>query len=206
MNSHTSSGRSRRRGAPRRARVLAVMAGLVLLTAACSGNPSSTGSGGSSQAGGSSNSQKALAYAQCMRSNGVPDYPDPVVNANGAITFPRISSTVGTVSQPRLQAAENTCQHLLPSGSQPSQAQQQLSNELKFAQCMRSHGMPNWPDPTKMGTEYEFDLNAENISPNSPQAEAAERTCESQLQLSKSQVHLPGPPIPGGGVKVGGGS
>src|SRR5215472_12646524 len=133
-------------------------AGLMLLTAACSGSPSSTGPGGSPHAGGSSNFQKALAYVQCMRSNGVPNEPDPVVNANGAITFPRSSSRkVSTVSQSRLQAAQNTCQHLFPSGSQPSQAQQQqqLSNELKFAQCMRSHGVLKWPDPTKMGTEYE---------------------------------------------------
>ena len=193
MNDDTSSGRSRRRGSPRRARALAVAAGLMLLKVACSGSPSSTGSGGSSEAGGSSNSQKALVYAQCVRSNGVPDYPDPVVNPYGVIAFGRSNNNY-SVSQSRLQAAENACRLLLPSGSQPSQAeqQQQLSNELKFAQCMRSHGMPNWPDPTKIDTEYEFDLNAENISPGDPQTEAAERTCQSQLQLSPSQLHLPG--------------
>jgi hypothetical protein len=192
MNGGTCSDRGRSQGSPRRAEVLAVTAGLVLLTAACSGSPSPTGPGGSSQAGGSSQYQEAVAYSQCIRSNGVPNFPDPVVNPYGVVTFPRPGSTVGTASQSRLQAAENTCRHLLPSGSQPSQArqQQQLSNELRFARCMRSHGVPKWPDPTKIGTEYEFDLNAENISPGDPQTEAAERTCQSQLRLSPSQVHL----------------
>ena len=78
---------------------------------------------------------------------------------------------------------------------------------MKFAQCMRSHGEPNWPDPTNLGGEFEFNLRAANIDPTSPQAAAAEQKCESQLQLSKSQLHLPtGEPMSGGGAKVGGGS
>ena len=56
-------------------------AGLALLAAACGGSPSSTGPGGSSNAGGPASSQaassKAVAFSHCMRSHGVPAFPDP---------------------------------------------------------------------------------------------------------------------------------
>ena len=57
-------------------------AGLALLTAACGGSPSSTGSGGSSNAGGAAN-QREVAYSHCMRSHGVPNFPDPSGSGRG---------------------------------------------------------------------------------------------------------------------------
>ena len=61
----------------RAAAAITAMAAAALLAAACGGSPSSTGAGGSPNAGGSANSTSAVAYASCMRSHGVPDYPDP---------------------------------------------------------------------------------------------------------------------------------
>ena len=75
------------------------------LSAACNGSPSST-TGGSSNAGGSANS-KALAYARCVRSHGVPDFPDP--NSNGNFVLP--SSSVSSQET----AANQVCYHLLTS-------------------------------------------------------------------------------------------
>src|SRR5580700_5372669 len=132
-------------------------ASLALLTAACSGSPSSTGSSGSSS--GSANSQ-LVAYSQCMRSHGLPNFPDPA----GGVP-PKVTAQGLGVSSTRLQGAQGACQHLIPAtgGSltassiqqcyladvcPPALVQQALSAGREFAQCMRSHGAPDWPDPS----------------------------------------------------------
>jgi hypothetical protein len=94
-----------------------------------------------------------------MRSHGVPNYPDP--GSDGAV--PKGSAQQFGVSGSQFQTAENDCQRLLPTGGSfdqqarqcigtgdcpPALVQQILTAQRKFAQCMRSHGVPNWPDPT----------------------------------------------------------
>jgi len=80
-----------------------------------------------------------------MRSNGLPNFPDPPSDAKlpGA-------QQLG-VSDSQYQAAITACRQLLPNGGHgPNQAemQQQMTALLPFARCMRSHGAPNWPDPS----------------------------------------------------------
>jgi hypothetical protein len=119
---------------------------LVLLAAACGGGPSSADSGGSSNAGGPVSSQaassKPVAFSHCMRSHGVPAFPDPT--RRGGV--PKVTSQQVGVSNSQFQVAQRACAHLL----QPTQAQvpQIMSGMLNFARCMRSHGVPNWPDPS----------------------------------------------------------
>jgi len=95
---------------------------------------------------GSTNVQKALAYSRCMRSHGVPNFPDP--NSSGEI--PKISPQ--ELRRPQFQLAEKHCQNLLPPGSNdmfpPGEVQQLLIGMLRFSSCVRFHGVPNWPDPT----------------------------------------------------------
>lgn len=94
-----------------------------------------------------------------MRANGVPRYPDP---ASGG-RLPKGDAQAFGVSDSQFHAAQRTCQHLLPTGGSfdeqaheciqagdcpPALVQQMLTADRKFAQCMRSHGVPNWPDPT----------------------------------------------------------
>jgi hypothetical protein len=92
------------------------------------------------------NIEKALAYSRCMRAHGVRNFPDP--DSNGEI--PKASPQ--ELSRPQFKAAEKACQNLLPPGSDdvfpPGEVQQLLIGMLRFSQCMRSHGVPNWPDPT----------------------------------------------------------
>ena len=85
--------------------------------------------------------QAALAYARCMRAHGVPDFPDP--DSNGQFNVDRHS-----VSSQET-AANQVCHHLLNTGDQANAARQQqgLGQALKYAQCMRAHGVPNFPDP-----------------------------------------------------------
>jgi hypothetical protein len=167
---------------------------VIALLAACDSSPSSSSSG-SSQAGGSVNSQ-LLAFSRCMRSNGLPGFPDPLP---GQVTakFPN-AQDLG-VSTSLYQTAQNDCQHLLPNGGNaPNQTevQQELTGMRSFSQCMRSHEVPNWPDPIvdSQGRPV-FDLGRAGISQGearSPQLTATMQECGHLLPSS-----LPGIPIGG---------
>jgi hypothetical protein len=150
-----------RRARPPTARITAAIiaaAGLALLAAACSGSPPSTGAGGSANAGDSSSSPSAVSYSNCMRSHGVPNYPDP---SNGQL--PKGGAQAFGVSSSVFSTAQSACHSLLPNAGSfqeqasqctlagdcpPAVVQQMMTTDRKFAQCMRSHGVPNWPDPT----------------------------------------------------------
>lgn len=140
------------------AAAIAATTALALLAAACSTSPSSTAAGGSPNAGDSSSSPSAVAYSGCMRSHGVPGYPDP---SDGQL--PKGGAQAFGVSSSVFSAAQSACHYLLPGAGSfqeqasqcelagdcpPAVVQQMLAIDRKFAQCMRSHGVPNWPDPT----------------------------------------------------------
>jgi len=114
-----------------------------------------------------------------MRSNGVPNFPDPQPRQTNA-KFPG-AQQLG-VSSSRYQAAEGTCGHLLPNGGQttPAASAQLLSAMVRFSQCMRSHDVPSWPDPT-IGPDGRpgFNLVGVHGIPNqsSPQFQHALRAC-----------------------------
>ena len=163
MNDGTPVMRRPRQARPPAARAAAatIATAALALLAACSGSPSSpTGSGGSPNAAGSSSSPSAVAYSACIRSHGVPNFPDP--GSDGGV--PKGSAQQFGVSSSQLQAARTSCQHLYPTnggslgaslrqceetGNCPqAMVQQALSAMRRFSQCMRSHGVPNWPDPT----------------------------------------------------------
>ncbi|HEY1829778.1 MAG TPA: hypothetical protein VGG38_05985 [Acidimicrobiales bacterium] len=91
-----------------------------------------------------------------MRAHGVPNFPDP---ASGGV-LPKVNVEQLGVSNAQFQSAQSACQDLLPNnggsttecfstGDCPPALMQTLMNGmLRFARCMRSHGVPNWPDPT----------------------------------------------------------
>jgi hypothetical protein len=100
-----------------------------------------------------------------MRSHSVPNFPDP--QASGGTKFPT-AQELG-VSSARYQAAETACQGLLPAGTgdqfPPAEVPLLLSGMTSFSQCMRSHGVTNWPDPiTDSDGRPVFDLGAAGIS------------------------------------------
>ena len=137
------------------ARSAAIIAGAVLALPAPALGNTSRGSSTAQRAAlsQSTNLQQAIAYSRCMRSHGVPEFPDPY--SSGAI--PKVSLQQLGVSSAVFQAARRTCQHLLPPSAQggpPAQAalQQAWTRTRKFAQCMRSHGVRNWPNPTSDAT------------------------------------------------------
>jgi hypothetical protein len=153
-----------------------------LLGAACSSSPSSTGPAGSPNAGGAtSTAAQAVAYAQCMRSHGVPEYPGP--DSSGQLQKIGSGQQVG-VSDAQFSTASNACQSLWPyQALTPGQQQQELTDDLKFAQCMRSHGVPTLPDPVATNGQVEFviSVSRDGFNPRSPQILAKARACQHVL-------------------------
>jgi hypothetical protein len=81
-----------------------------------------------------------------MRSHGVPNFPDP--GAGGGI---QINSSSGiNPGSPAFQSAQRTCRHLLPNGGPGRGPGSEARKEqlLRLAECMRSHGVTSFPDPT----------------------------------------------------------
>jgi hypothetical protein len=124
-----------------------------------------------SSSAGSTNHDSALAFSHCMRSHGVPNFPDP--NSQGS--FPTLSQQALGVSKQTSLVAQHACEHLLShgSGGTPQQGQEKVAFGLKLAQCLRKHGFPNFPDPN--GTSQQVPA---GIDPNSPTFKAAENLCQ----------------------------
>jgi hypothetical protein len=152
--------------------------------AATSGAPG--GSGGQSSGvmitGGSGSSSNGLAFSQCMRSHGVPSFPDP--NSQGQISFG--SSNGINPQSPKFQSAQQACQKLLPNGGKPTPAQQAqaLAAGLKMSQCMRAHGITDFPDPSTKGGGISIKINGgpgSDLNPQSPLFQSAQKACAKDL-------------------------
>jgi hypothetical protein len=150
-----------------RARLLAaatlVIGGLVIgaLMAGCGASSSSTISetvdGATTATASTSSAHSAppgvqvagLAFARCMRANGVANFPDPqpgrglLFNASGV-----------DMAAPAVKAAQAKCKRLLGAGgpanpgSTTHPTPQTLAKLVKIARCMRQHGISEFPDPT----------------------------------------------------------
>jgi hypothetical protein len=112
------------------------------LVAACgsTGRPSGTATGAAN--GASGDKTHDFEFSECMRSHGVPNFPDP--RTGGGIELP---SNLDPQS-PAFQAARNACKQFLPNqGTPPATSAKDRTAALALARCMRSHGVPQFPDP-----------------------------------------------------------
>jgi len=174
-----------------RAPALAAMACIGLLATACGGGSSPA----ASTTGGATRVQAALAYARCMRSHGVPDFPDPDSNGNFDLgnnqQRGRSAGNGGASASQVERAANQICNHLLNVGPQMTAAQTQhaLGELVKYAQCVRAHGVPNFPDPhTTSGgigvpAGISFDLSGVDL--HSQGFQSASRACQSLAAHAK---------------------
>ena len=172
--------------------ILLCLVGAGISLAACgssssnSGDPTSPGSS-SSQDNAAANSQ-GLRFAACMRSHGVPNFPDPT---GGQIDLRVQQSPNGTtllngvqVNGPAFKGAMKSCQSYLPNGGHPTAAQtaQARSEALAMARCMRTHGVPNFPDPqfsTGPNGGIGVRIGGAGINPSSPGFQTAAKECGS---------------------------
>lgn len=171
------------RPASRLRRAGPVIAGLIatgLLVMAC-GEGSSTSTPGQPASSGSKKAG-ALAYSKCMRSHGVAAFPDP--NSKGEISLNATPENGLDFESPTMKSAMQACKSLEPVGTAAEQRENQAQG-LKFAQCMRSHGVPTFPDPKAGGGMHTEEQSgretqgSQGVDPDSPQFKAAEQACRS---------------------------
>ncbi len=148
--------------------------------AACGGDGENEASAG--PAGGPSQSERekireaAVKFAQCMRENGVEDFPDPGADGGTAI---RVGPESG-IDPEEMEVAQKACEHLQEDiRPQMSEADQQEFKEraLEHARCMREHGI-DMPDPEfSGGGKVTMKMKRGEVNPEDPEFQAAQKEC-----------------------------
>jgi hypothetical protein len=164
-------------------------------TVAADNGNNNTGTGGSAGAGGypapaggpggqsgfamaGGNQSQMLAFSHCMQTHGVPNFPEP--NAQGVIQGNGLNQ-----SSPAFQSASNKCRHVLPNDGKPTAAQeaQAVAQALKFSECMRAHGIRDFPDPDVKGGGAQISIRlgggpGSDLNPQLPRFQAAQSACQ----------------------------
>jgi hypothetical protein len=145
----------------RKRRPLAALAliAMVAVISACgssapAGSGSSTATSGSAGTGShatASKHEQGVKFAECMRKNGVPGFPDP--DASGNLTIDAVANGSSLdPSAPAFTQAISACKHLEPAGfTGTKRSSEQQAAGLKFAGCIRQNGVPDFPDPLPNG-------------------------------------------------------
>ena len=149
-----------------------VVAGTVLLAAACGG-----GSPGPA-ASPSRLYQQSLTYSRCMRSHGVPDFPILKQGPRGTLVHP-VSPPAGMLTSPDYDPAFRACLKLaVVGGGSAARYQAAALHGLKQAECMRAHGIYGYPSPGALGGGlHEPDFTAIGLDPHTLQFQAAAKAC-----------------------------
>ncbi|WP_197281075.1 hypothetical protein [Microbacterium sp. No. 7] len=89
----------------------------------------------------------AIDFSQCMRDNGVPDFPDP--DASGRLTIDAIANNTNIdTGSATFEQALTACRDLQPAGfTGYRRTDDQQAAALAFAQCVRDNGLTDFPDP-----------------------------------------------------------
>jgi hypothetical protein len=125
---------------------LAALAVVALIGAGCSDEPAENGGAANANA----DRANAVKFAECMRDNGVAEFPDP--DASGELTIDGVlNGSSLDPSTPAWKAAIGTCKDLEPpgfTGDHEVSAEEQ-ETRLEFAQCIRENGVKDFPDPAE---------------------------------------------------------
>jgi hypothetical protein len=166
-----------------------VVVAVALLAAGCGGrsNDSQVAQLGTSTTRSNSPSRgsthdQALAYARCIRSHGVPLWPDP--ESGGSFDKSKLTPHQLGVSSSQIGTAEKACRSLAPTYSATPQPHV-LAQALRFSRCMRAQGAANFPDPESNGA-----IVIPHAMENSPAYLAA-------LHFCVHKYGVPPPPGPG---------
>lgn len=157
-----------------------VLLGCVVLAACGSvGQPSGTATGAANDASG--DKTRDFEFSQCMRSHGVTNFPDP--SPGGGI---ELQGNLDPQS-PAFRSARQACKQFAPDkGAPPPTSAADRAKALTLARCMRSHGVPQFPDPA-----FTQPRNAQSVlvvrgmlfampssvTPKSPAFQQASRAC-----------------------------
>ena len=206
---------SRRRGAVRALALTAMLAGASVLTGGCGGSGSRPGvanvtarrapasrsphagraeggidlGGDGSSPSGAGPSQEieiagTLTFSRCMRASGVPDFPDP--SGQGSIQF---NTSKIDPDSPQFERAQQKCAKYMRGGpaASPGQRARTLARALEFSRCMRSHGVPDFPDPPSGAASSKLSGSGPappGLDPRSPIFQRALKVCGSLLPVA----------------------
>ena len=176
-------------------RVTGALAALAcgLAVAACGGSGATAGEPAGT--GTNASNPQAVAASECMRAHGITNFPDPVKGPGGlglsvseSPGSPTI--TVGGIpfGGPAFTAAAKTCNFGPGSNARPLLSAAQRHGMVENAACMRTHGVPNFPDPTFGPRGGVKGGASDGINRNAPAFLRANHDCNNV-----------GVPLPGGG-------
>jgi hypothetical protein len=120
-------------------------------------------------------------FSVCMRAHGVANFPDPTIGSNGLPTWTVSAQTIGANPQsPGFRAARKACGNVLPNVGLQTAAEKATANAeaRKYANCMRSNGVSNFPDPNGQGLIQIANATGA-LDAGSPQFQKAETACKS---------------------------
>lgn len=166
------------------AKGLLVVAGMSLALTACAKPHSGTGVATAGKGTASTttasptplnDAEMAKRFGDCIRANGIPNFQDPKISTNGGMQLLMPDG----VAKDKADAAMAKCRQYLPNGGVPPKADpQRVEQARKFAQCMRDHGLPNFPDPGADGG-VAIDLDKLGVTgPDDPKLTTAQKACE----------------------------
>jgi hypothetical protein len=147
-------------------------AAFALLAAGCGGG-SSPGTTAATTTAQNGTPASALAFARCMRSHGIPNWPDP--SSRGFFDKSQLQPLGLSVSRVRA-LEEGPCNIPLPSRQAYTITPADRTDYLKAGACMRSHGFPDFPDPTFQNNNVQTNIPS-SINTNSPRFKSAATTC-----------------------------
>jgi hypothetical protein len=118
----------------------------------------------------------AVKYSQCMRANGVPNFPDPDVGGRISMDGDKLG-----VSRERMEEAAEKCRQFTPNGGEPQKLDpEKLEQARKYSKCMRENGVPNFPDPDESGG-VALDPDKLGMDPQDARVKAANEACVKYL-------------------------
>ena len=144
-----------------------------------SGSGSGSGGSGSASAGSGGNATRLVdEWATCVRAHGDPSQADPVIDSDGDIEITMRNVTAEQSQEAHdstgpcgqyLTEASSVLRNGQPAPQGPSQAQL-----VKYSECMRANGVPNYPDP---GTNGTTNFNGTGVDPDSASVQQANNVC-----------------------------
>jgi hypothetical protein len=147
-------------------------------TSASAGAPPGNGAGRASYALVHGSVGQMTKFAACVRSRGEPNFPDP--NAQGQFSMSAVTAGGIDPRSPQLGRAVQACENDLPKNGpaalSPAEQAKARQQGLAFSACMRSHGVPSFPDPPPGGGVIRI-LPGNGVDPHSPQYRAATTAC-----------------------------
>jgi hypothetical protein len=131
-----------------------------------------------SQSQASASNDAPFRYARCIRSHGVPSFPDPQVTSSPGSTSVRQMVPASVADTPKFKSAQKACSGLSPGpGARGGQQGPAASVLLAFARCLRGHGLSGFPDPGRDGRITQQMISAAGVNLRGPAFLSAARAC-----------------------------